>query len=390
MRRVIETCFVSSVTMYFFLHLNVLIAKLPEFIERPLSGLTPYYNLTDSCNEIPWVVVNNLLLLDVPVSKISTFVETNNLIGCVNLLRIIDEVKANNISSLASLVPSIDGCGPDALPYKVVTQKDPVHICLHVRNSLDMHVLKTGYWHDCLTLSELLKDESLVYCGSYATEKTAGKRTRPCLFVDVGANVGVCSLQLAHEGHEVIAFEPDLKSFNLFAKSVDLNPGLNISLFNTALAEKPGTAVLKKSVKNSGGGSIVKGTKTESYAEVTVSTITLDQFLSAYPLSTIDLLKLDVERAEYSVLKGAEKALTSGLVRMIVFEVTKSAEVKEVKEMLDFLTTCNFVIYFAPWHQAVWILAEEVDYGDLHQLPEVNPNFLAVRRDVVDKKFPAS
>lgn len=79
-------------------------------------------------------------------------------------------------------------------------------------------------------------------------------------FLDIGANVGVYSVGLAHQFSSVLAFEPhpavnQLLRFNV--RSNDLN---NVSLFNFGLSEHDSTALLWEGGEgNLGASSLERG-----------------------------------------------------------------------------------------------------------------------------------
>jgi FkbM family methyltransferase len=53
----------------------------------------------------------------------------------------------------------------------------------------------------------------------------------------------------------------------------------------------------------------------------TVATISVDELMNRERLARIDLLKMDIEGAEFVALKGARRAIESGAIRAITFEV---------------------------------------------------------------------
>jgi FkbM family methyltransferase len=121
---------------------------------------------------------------------------------------------------------------------------------------------------------------------------------------DVGANIGVHSRFLSPSATRVYAFEPNDEVLPLLEfNTVDLN---NVSIHAVALSDRIGTASLSSNrTWNKGTASLgdpAEGKSTE--VEVT----TLDSWLS--PDMRVDLIKLDVEGHELSVLKGAISTLS--------------------------------------------------------------------------------
>ena len=132
-------------------------------------------------------------------------------------------------------------------------------------------------------------------------------RTKNCVF-DVGANVGYYTLLAASvlEGSgEVHAFEPCPRVFHLLSKNVKLNNWQCLRLNRMALAEADGEQRLF--IPSSGSGTnaslIENFTKQDSFEMV--QTIRFDSYCHKNIKGRVDLIKLDVEGAEMSVLRGA-------------------------------------------------------------------------------------
>jgi FkbM family methyltransferase len=124
--------------------------------------------------------------------------------------------------------------------------------------------------------------------------------------VDVGAHVGLWSMQLAKRFHHVDAFEPMEVFRECFAKNIEplmASTGVcNVALYPVALGAAAGVARMAYDPADSGGthvGSIVDAKARE------VKMATLD----SYALREVDFLKIDCEGYELEVLKGAADTL---------------------------------------------------------------------------------
>ncbi len=80
------------------------------------------------------------------------------------------------------------------------------------------------------------------------------------------------------------------------------------------------------------------------FVKYKVPTITLDRFLEKNKINKIDLLKVDIEGSEYSLLKGAKKALKKNKIKIILLEIMdkKNNYVKKEKKILSLLKNKNF------------------------------------------------
>ena len=160
------------------------------------------------------------------------------------------------------------------------------------------------------------------------------------LFVDVGANRGQFSIPLSRNFRSVIAIEPN--------PTLSI-PGRNIQIFRYAISNKTGEAnlyldkhpvnsnwtldtILTTFVYKPGHDSGVS-TQIVGGKSITVPTRTLDEVLSGF--DRVDLLKIDVEGAEFLVLEGAAKSLSEGKVRNIAIEVHDRDRKKEMEDILE-------------------------------------------------------
>jgi FkbM family methyltransferase len=119
--------------------------------------------------------------------------------------------------------------------------------------------------------------------------------------LDIGANIGVtCTLlsQYLPEGH-VYAFEPGPSVFRALDRNIKINELRNVSAFNIAVSDRVGVVQF---VENSAWGHICN-------SGTAVQATSVDQFVAALRLPRVDVIKIDVEGFEQSVLAGAADTL---------------------------------------------------------------------------------
>jgi FkbM family methyltransferase len=128
--------------------------------------------------------------------------------------------------------------------------------------------------------------------------------------IDIGAHVGYYSLLFAKcvgPSGRVFSFEPLPENFALLRKNIQLNELQNVQTFPQAVfsSTKEVSITVPDESPNSGDGSVVynRGIK-----RVRVPTITLDSFCTAAGIQP-NILKIDVEGAEYEVLMGAREII---------------------------------------------------------------------------------
>jgi FkbM family methyltransferase len=144
------------------------------------------------------------------------------------------------------------------------------------------------------------------------------------VFFDVGANTGSYSKVLRHyvPGARIYAFEPHPKSFAALGKVL---AGDDAVLVNQALSDTPGEMTLYDFAEHD--GSTQASLSREAVAlfsgnvvEHRVTCSTVDDFMAAQGIDRIDLLKVDTEGFDLSVLRGARAALAAGRIGTIQFE----------------------------------------------------------------------
>jgi FkbM family methyltransferase len=131
--------------------------------------------------------------------------------------------------------------------------------------------------------------------------------------VDVGANLGLYSLAMARQVYpsgKVISFEPASESFMVLNDHIKRN-GLTdmIEPHMCVIGDQPGVCIFTQDGAlgtNRIGGSNSQGKNAKAVSRMVK---TLDQFFDQKGLLP-DLMKIDVEGYEISVLKGAQKILS--------------------------------------------------------------------------------
>lgn len=134
------------------------------------------------------------------------------------------------------------------------------------------------------------------------------------IFWDVGAYIGFYSLFAGKNGAEVVAFEPNPISRRRLIENIQLND-LSIKTTNIALSDSKGKE--KFNVVNDGkpdDGAHLGG---QSNHSVIVKTMPGDNLGDDF--KTPDVIKIDVEGAEYDVVKGLKETLRN--CRVVFCEV---------------------------------------------------------------------
>jgi len=130
--------------------------------------------------------------------------------------------------------------------------------------------------------------------------------------VDVGANVGFYTMGFAKRASRgaVHSFEPVPLNYHVLAVNALANGLSNVIVNNCAVGDKIGEVDF--CIAGDSAYSSLVDTGRKAIAEIIKSRIiTLDAYLFEHNLPGIDILKVDVEGAELSVLRGAETLLAN-------------------------------------------------------------------------------
>ncbi len=128
---------------------------------------------------------------------------------------------------------------------------------------------------------------------------------------DIGSYSGIYTLLAAKSNNNVktYSFEPNPELFKVLSKNIKINRLKNSKIEALALDENEGVATLyiNHEINTSVASLINNSNKGGSFQ---VAKTTLDSFVTREKITTIDLMKIDVEGYEINVLKGSLKSLT--------------------------------------------------------------------------------
>jgi|SRR5208282_5786147 FkbM family methyltransferase len=170
-------------------------------------------------------------------------------------------------------------------------------------------------------------------------------------FVDVGAQIGYFSIiaaALVGERGMVHSFEPDPDNFSRLAANARTYPW--VTAHNSAVGDRIGEIAFYRSPIKSESGWGALFNEDGQRERVSAQICTLDSWASAAGIERIDLLKMDVEGAEYRVLEGAQAVIarTRPVMWVEANEVCLARDGKSVAMLLQRLTGWDYVT------QGVW------------------------------------
>lgn len=202
-------------------------------------------------------------------------------------------------------------------------------------------------------------------------------KVNPSVIIDGGANIGsYAKIANQHIANATIyAFEPVKDTFNQLTENVDTIPLINP--INKGLYKETKQQAIN--IYNSSTHSSLVDIEGLSYSTTKTETIELlkgDQFVKDQKIAQIDLLKLDVEGAEYDAILGFRECFEKGNIRMVQFEYGY-INITTKKLLIDFYNL------FDSWgYQVGKVFPKSVEFRPYQYKYEdfLGPNYIAVRK----------
>lgn len=125
-------------------------------------------------------------------------------------------------------------------------------------------------------------------------------------YIDLGAWVGPTSLWAAEFCKQVFAVEPDPEAYSVLLRNCC---GPSYRIVNAAVSRDRGGALLKTRGAWGDSMSTIVGGIGGSVDEIPVATVTFDDVVSMVDVTTVGLVKIDIEGAEGEVIPSAARTL---------------------------------------------------------------------------------
>lgn len=165
--------------------------------------------------------------------------------------------------------------------------------------------------------------------------------------LDFGANIGIFAIYAATTARNVkiYAYEPQPTFFRLMQENVHLNNlDACISCFNVAIAGRTSDRELFQPNTTFFFPTLVPPDRAEACTSTRVSCTTLSEVLTANDLTSVDLLKMDTEGAEYETLYETPVDQLRRIREIRMEYHNLDSQRRNVGELKRFLTANGFAV----------------------------------------------
>jgi FkbM family methyltransferase len=165
--------------------------------------------------------------------------------------------------------------------------------------------------------------------------------------IDIGAHIGLYTIRSSKQAGKtgkVVAIEADPDNFHVLKRNIALNNLTNVLPLNYAVfSTKTRIKLYEQSASAKYNSLMLARARTENYVEVNADT--LDSILEQNGVDQVNWIKIDVEGAEFEVLKGSTETLSSNNMSLLV-EIHNINDPSHYHNIVDFLKHHDYEITF--------------------------------------------
>lgn len=198
------------------------------------------------------------------------------------------------------------------------------------------------------------KDHLINFAKHFINEKST--------VIDVGASIGVWSIELSRYCKKILAFEPNRRSFNLMGGNLFLNEVFNVDLYPLSLSDSNMPTILISDPSDFGSSSLVDNIDDvhfiSSDIKDNIKNSTDTEFLSNYPfvnevtqisfdrnfpqINNVRLIKIFAPGVEEKIITGMERLIKNNRP-VIIFTILWKKDRASIIRILDRM---NYETYY--------------------------------------------
>lgn len=170
---------------------------------------------------------------------------------------------------------------------------------------------------------------------------------------DVGAHIGFYTLlssKYIKLNGTVYTFEPLPYNVNILKKLLNLNQISNVELFEIAVSDKNGEIEFSNTTNNAANTIIKESPVYSSTNIIKVQSNSLDELYAENRIKPPQLIKMDIEGAEYAALLGAKNILQK--YHPVIYLSTHNCHIIGIhKKCINFLTDLGYQLDYFDFHK---------------------------------------
>ena len=190
--------------------------------------------------------------------------------------------------------------------------------------------------------------------------------------IDIGAHIGLLSIIMAKKvgnNGKVISCEPTPSTFKILKETIKINnvKDIVIPLQKAVSQEKGKMSFYVTNIQGHNSNSLADTSRKHvNEHKIDVDVVTIDNISEIHQLVNVDLIKIDAEGAEYSVLKGAIKTINKNHPKIIL-----ALHPTSINDFGDTLSE-------------IWDFIIKYDYKVIYNHDEINKDFFINQKDLFD------
>jgi FkbM family methyltransferase len=197
----------------------------------------------------------------------------------------------------------------------------------------------------------------------YCFENIAKALSKAPVVIDIGANVGYFDMLLFSYFPQatVFAYEPVKSNYELFKKNISYNNELEkqIHLYNAAVTGKREEVIelfIQSEDANLVTASVYKDFDVNNSNSVKVNAVSLTQIVLDNNLESIDLIKIDCEGSEYTILYNTPWEVFQRIKALAIEVHDLDTENHNIKSLASFLENYQYNVKYHADHEASYSL----------------------------------
>lgn len=168
-------------------------------------------------------------------------------------------------------------------------------------------------------------------------KKCADKLSNESIVVDIGAHIGLFSLYCSSRCGKVYSYEAHPENFSLALKNIKNKKAENININNLAVWSSSGREINIFSSDSQTGEHTVGESADGRDGALKVKTISIQDIFEKNNIAYCDLLKMDIEGAEYSALFSTPERLFKKIGNICMeyhMDIEKKHNIEDLKNLL--------------------------------------------------------